>query len=160
MPFAYSNNGLSFRGFDSTRPDIFTLEPGEILFDTPPTSAQLEAAFPGYAAAQASASLVQQAQVALAVGLQIVSTGTPGVSGTYALDAASQQKILTVFAAIGAGIQTGNVNYPDASGAIHTFTPAEFQAFTAAVYAYVQQLDEVVMGVTGVALPVQPVTIA
>jgi hypothetical protein len=51
MPYAYSlnaNGNISYRGFDSSRPEIFVLAPGEVLFDAIPTDAELLAAFPSY----------------------------------------------------------------------------------------------------------------
>jgi len=52
--FAYSNNGLSFRAVDPA----YVAASGEVLFATnTPTTAQLEAAFSGYAAAVAAAAV-------------------------------------------------------------------------------------------------------
>jgi hypothetical protein len=63
-PYAYSNNGLSFRLVESD----YAAQTGEHIFVSTPTSDQLTSAFPGYAAAVAAqnrAPLIAAAQSAL-----------------------------------------------------------------------------------------------
>lgn len=52
MPFAYSNNGQSFRTIEQGWP----LAAGEVLFDSFPSSSQLSQSFPQYMAAVMSAT--------------------------------------------------------------------------------------------------------
>jgi hypothetical protein len=47
MPYAYFNNGLSYRAVDSS----YVAQSGEAVFSGTPTSDQLTSAFAGYAAA-------------------------------------------------------------------------------------------------------------
>ncbi len=161
MAFAYGNNGQSYRGFDETRPDIFQLGPGEILFDTQPTVAQLTEAFPGYAGAVAAEALQAEAATAQAAGMQLVSTSTPALNGTYAIDSATLAAGANLMAYINAGKVPGGgatFHYPDISGAAHGFTGPQFLEAWGAAMEYVYALNQVAMGVS-TALPAQPVTI-
>ena len=90
----------------------------------------------------------QLAQTAIAAGVQITSTSTPALNGTYACDDAAQARINRVYALIqrggGAVFPAGltSLPWPDESGALHTFTGvAEFLAFETAVGNYVLALD-------------------
>jgi hypothetical protein len=53
MGYAYLNNGLSFRAWD----DAATIASGEVYFDHEPTTAELTAAFSGYATAVKAAKI-------------------------------------------------------------------------------------------------------
>ena len=90
--FAYSNNGLAWRAWD----DPNNLQAGGVYFAAAPTTAQLQAAFPGYDAAVAAQQAQATYAAAMAAGLTINSTGTPAVNGTYALDQAQQEVITEV----------------------------------------------------------------
>lgn len=108
-------------------------------------------------------TLAQQAQAAILAGVQITSTGTPALSGTYACDPAAQAKIMatSLFAVVNSKFPGGGATmaWADRSGAVHTFpTIAEFQAFATAVGDYVAALDAVILG-QSTTLPSQPVTI-
>lgn len=90
--------------------------------------------------------------------LQIVSTGTPALNGTYAIDAGTLARLaeivegLQVTGAFPDGLSA--LPWPDASGAMHDFpTTASFIAFAEAVENYVVASN---LGQT----PATPVTMA
>ena len=124
------------------------------LLGSQPTTAQLNALAATVSAQQAAAANVA---AALAAGIQITSTSTPALSGTYAIDATHQQLIAAEqFYILTKGTFTnGGTTKPwlDLSGVAHTFpSTAEFTAFAEAVAQYV---DALMAGTT----PAQPVTI-
>ena len=84
------------------------------------------------------------AGAALDAGLSIVSTGTPALNGTYAIDQLSQMDIIAIETSLnaGKGFSRGasTFNYADASGVIHSFTEANFTNFAAAIGDYVYAL--------------------
>ncbi len=95
--------------------------------------------------------------------MELTSTGTPALNGTYAVDPASQMKIMATSQSISVNgkFYGGTTAYPwlDASGATHTFpSVAEFQAFASAVAGYVAALDLIIATNSGT-LPTQPVAI-
>lgn len=155
--YAYSNNGLSYQW----QADGYIAKPGEVLFDHLASDSEIGSAFSGYAAAKAA---VDQAKVALAAynaaitgGLQIQSTATPALNGTYSIDDGSQKNI----SGIAAGIASRNrlpgggstFDYPDVTVTDHAFTAQNFLDFASAVEDYVYALSK---GLT----PTQPVVIA
>lgn len=93
--------------------------------------------------------IAQQAAIMLAakltLGITIVSTGSPGVNGTYALDATSQSQIYQIgsFANSFAEFPSGNTSqqYPDISSAFHVFDVPTFVAFLRAVASLVSNLQ-------------------
>jgi hypothetical protein len=94
--------------------------------------------------------------------LQIISTGTPVLSGTYALSPLALDNINSValYIQVNAAFPGGQstITWPDASGGLHIFTTtAKFISFANAVANYVAALDAAVLG-AGTA-PTQPVTI-
>lgn len=95
-------------------------------------------------------TLVQQAQEAMTVGLQIVSTGTSALNGTYAIDQLSQMDIIAIETSLnaGKGFPGGATvfNYADTAGVMHSFTAANFTDFAAAVRDYVYALKSVIAG--------------
>ena len=105
----------------------------------------------------------QAAQAALAAGLEIVSTGTPELNGTYALDQLSRMDIVSIEIGVkaGQGFPGGGsaFNYPDASGKLHEFNESNFCEFATAVRQYSYALNAVIAG-TSMGLPESPVTIA
>jgi len=79
--------------------------------------------------------------VAVAVGVAIVSTGTPSLNGAYALDQASLGRIAAeqTYIATTGKFTNGQTTraWPDLSGAPHVFpSTAEFVAFAEAVAQY------------------------
>lgn len=159
MSFAYSNNGFSWRAVQ----DSWPLANGEVLFETTPTAAQLGAAFPGYSQASAQATLSAQATAALLAGLQITSTGTPALNGTYACDQLSQMDIIAIETSLnaGKGFPGGatTFNYPDTTGAMHSFSATNFANFAAAIRDFVYACKSVITGQSGT-LPSGAATIA
>ena len=99
----------------------------------------------------------------LSGGIQITSTSTPALDGTYAVDPMSQSDIIAIETSINAGKgfpgRGTAFNYPDASGALHSFTEANFTNFAAAIRDYVYAAKSVIGG-TATALPSPAVTIA
>lgn len=156
-----SNNGLSFRRVAAN----YVAAAGEVLFsdDPMPTAAQLGAAFPGYAAAVSALALQQQAQAMLAAGCQVVSSGTPALSGTYPTDAASQAHINAEATSIllnGTFTDgTSSIVWLDVAGDPHTFSIAQFKTLATALAAYVTACLKVING-QSTTLSAQPSTIA
>ncbi|HTV45760.1 MAG TPA: hypothetical protein VMF05_10620 [Stellaceae bacterium] len=108
-------------------------------------------------------TLAQQAQAALAAGIEIASTSTPALNGVYACDPVSWAKVqgTSLYISVNARFPAGMTSLPwaDLAGAVHTFTTtAEFQAFATAMGDYVTELQMAVIG-QATALPAQPVTI-
>ncbi len=88
----------------------------------------------------------QQAEAAIAAGLAIVSTSTPSLNGTFAIDGAAVQNIGGIYSGIkdGDGLPGGGTsfNYPDLSGAMHSFTGTTFPPFAKAVRDYLYALSQ------------------
>jgi hypothetical protein len=111
----------------------------------------------------ATIPLPTQAQSALATGLQLTSTGTPALNGTYAVDPLSQHDIVAIETSLnaGKGFPGGatTFNYPDATGVMHSFSAANFTDFAAAVRDYVYALKSVIAGAS-TTIPAASTTIA
>ena len=162
MIYAYSDNGTSFRAVDPS----YVAVADEVLFNGIPSTAQIEAAFPGYAAAVAPTAR-QQAVLALATGLTIVSASlglvAPGV--VFACDDAAQNRISrmqSLIAASGGIFPAGlsSLLWVDAAGAPHALTTvAQFQALGDAIGTYALALEEIIATGAGT-LPAASVTIA
>lgn len=105
----------------------------------------------------------QAAGNALFSGLTISSTGTPALNGTYAVDQLSQMDIIAIETSLnaGKGFPGGATafNYADMTGAMHSFTQANFTDFAAAVRDYVYALKSVIAGAS-TTLPPPTATIA
>jgi hypothetical protein len=106
--------------------------------------------------------VAQWAPSYLLVGINLVSTGTPALNGTYALDPVSQQQITGVATSLaaGRGLPGGGSTFLYQG---HPFSGANFLNFADAAEGYVyglyQSLGEIVMTGSG-SLPSQTVTIA
>ena len=109
------------------------------------------------------ATPAQGANAMLAQGCQIVSTGTPALNGTYALDPATQSRIQAEIISIlvnGTFTNGGTtIAWPDVSGAAHSCTIAQFKALATALGGCVTTLIGIAQANSGT-LPTQPVTIA
>ncbi|MCG5072293.1 hypothetical protein [Paraburkholderia tagetis] len=94
----------------------------------------------------------QQAAVAFSAGIQIKSTATASLNGTYSIDTLSQSDIIAIETGLnaGKGFPDGSTmfNYPDASGIMHSFSEADFSNFAAAVRDYVYALRSAVAGIS------------
>jgi hypothetical protein len=108
----------------------------------------------------------QQAAILLSAGCQIVSTGTPAISGTYALDANSLFNLTALSAGIAAGkpLPGGGItfNYPDISAAQHAFTGANFLDMAVAVEGYVYAINQTLVALADgqtASFPTLPITI-
>ncbi len=114
-------------------------------------------------AAPPAPTLAQQAQAMLAAGMQLISTGTPALNGTYACDAATYQRVGGIIAAIGAGLGLPGggaaFNWLDVSGNPHSFSAANFSALAKAMMDFEYTLNAII-GANSGTLPTQPVTIA
>jgi hypothetical protein len=142
MMFCYFNNGMSWR----TVAPGYLAQSGEVLFSSPPTSAQLTAAFSGYAAAATAQAGQVAFSAAIVAGVQIASTGTPALNGTYALNDTSLARINAEAQYIDnkGTFSNGQAtrNWPDQSGALHLFpSTAEFIAFAETVAQYFDALE-------------------
>ena len=88
----------------------------------------------------------QQAATVIAAGIQITSTGTPALNGTYGIDADARANISGIVAglAIGAGFppaDAATLDYGDIAGQVHTFTQDQFKNFAKAVRDYMYAID-------------------
>lgn len=98
----------------------------------------------------------------LANGVQIRSTGTSALNGTYAMDPASQQQITSIAASIaaGRGLPGGQSTFTYQG---HSFDADHFLDFATAVenwvYAVYQAVGTIVMTGSG-SMPTQPITIS
>lgn len=124
---------------------------GSINFSPTMTAQQIAAVQAVYAAHNpATIEPSQQARNALAVGLQIVSTGTSALNGTYAVDAVSQADIIAIETSINAGKGfpggSATFDYPDVAGSMHSFSEANFTNFAAAVRDFVYACRSVIAG--------------
>lgn len=102
------------------------------------------------------------AAAAIAAGVAIVSTSTPALNGTYAVDDASRANTVAIMTGVAAGLglpgSGATFTYFDMSNAAHTFTAQQFGALAAALRDYVYALDLYAAGAGS--LPTSPVTIA
>jgi hypothetical protein len=109
-------------------------------------------------------TLAQQAQSAMAAGVTITSASNPLLNGTYACDATAQQHLMAEMIALQVSGNTlfadgtNSVIWPNITGSLHTYTPAQFQPLALAIGAYVAALYKCVSGVLTV-LPAPSVTI-
>lgn len=98
----------------------------------------------------AEPSPAQLAANAMVAGVAIMSTGTPAINGTYAVDQLSQMDIIAIETSLNAGKGfpggSASFNYADMSGTFHSFTAASFTDFAAAVRDYVYALKAVIAG--------------
>ena len=115
------------------------------------------------APAAPAVTLATQAAAMLASGIQIPSTSTPALNGTYAVDPATYQRITGIVAAMagGLGLPGGGAtfNWLDVSGVPHQFGATEFSAFAKAVMNFEYALNAIIGSNSGT-LPTQPVAIA
>lgn len=90
------------------------------------------------------------AAAAFAAGLTIASTGTPALNGTYGIDQLSQMDIIAIETSLNAGKGfpggAATFNYADMSGAMHSFTEANFTNFAASIRDYVYALKSAISG--------------
>lgn len=97
-------------------------------------------------ALQAAQAKVNQITQGVSGGLQITSATSPGLNATYAIDPPAQLVITGIYAGIidGAGLPSGSAlfQYPDMSGAMHSFDAAHFEAFATAVRNFLYQLEQ------------------
>jgi len=106
--------------------------------------ASLEAVLAGHNPAKIPAS--QSYAAALAAGCQIVSTSTPALNGTYALDPQPLSNVTSeqVYIATTGKFTNGQTTraWADAGGAFHVFpSTAVFTAFAEAIAQYVDSLS-------------------
>lgn len=137
---------------------------GTLVFGSDMSAAQISSVEAVYAAHDPSAvPLAEQAKAAMVGGLAIVSTATPALNGTYAVDRLSQMDVIAIETSLSAGKGfpggAATFNYPDASGAMHSFSEANFTDFAAAVRDFVYGCNAVIAG-SSTTLPASTVTIA
>lgn len=105
-------------------------------------------------------TLGENAFLALNAGLQISFSSAPDLNGTYAIDVTAQAKIAAteLYISKRGAFYGGTATYPwiDISGTAHTFTLAQFDAFSIAVADYVAGLYAVIDG-HATELPANPV---
>jgi hypothetical protein len=112
--------------------------------------------------------VMQQQVVPLlqASGIAIISTSTPSLSGTYAIDPASLANLTALSTGIAAGkpLPGGGTsfNYADLAGVQHAFTAAAFLNLAAAIETYVYDFDQALAALIAgqsATMPAPPLTI-
>jgi hypothetical protein len=83
---------------------------------------------------------------AIAAGMNITSSSTSSLNGTYAIDPTSQQRVaaISLYIQVNGKFPAGqsSLPWPDAAGTPHAFaTPSQFQAFATAMGDYVALLS-------------------
>lgn len=151
MAYVLIRGGVVTGVFATAQPDIdgFTEisdnDPRLLAFLSPPVS------LPDQAATELATRLGN--------GIVITSTGTPALNATYALDTDSQAQIFQLgiyanqFAAFPGGATQA---YPDATGAPHTFSVAQFVAFLRVVAPLVSAMTNVTAVMSHGGTPVWP----
>lgn len=142
----------------------FVAANGAPLTSVPPTLQPCAApAAPSLTAAQ---QMAMQAQVILAAGITITSPTLGLAAVTFAAGADVWPLVLSELAALqqsgGTTFADGDttVHWPDASGALHIFMPAQFSTLAKTLGAFVAGCRNVVIGKPGAALPAASITIA
>lgn len=107
----------------------------------------------------------QEAEAALAAGIQIQSTGTPSLNGAYTISQFAQININAEISSILLNNTFTNgqstMPYLDATNAPHTFSIAQFKDFATKYAAYTSAVTLYALTDGGQgSLPTQPVTIA
>jgi hypothetical protein len=131
---------------------------GTLTFMPAMTSAEISAVEAVYAAHNpATPDPIAAANALVVAGIPIVSTSTPALNATYAIDTASKTVIDGIYSGIkdGDGLPGGGAtfNYPDIVGAPHAFSAATFPGFAKAVRDYLYAISQG-------SVPATPVTIA
>ena len=100
------------------------------------------------------------ADAMLKAGIQIVSTGTPSLDGTYPCDAASTAEETGLLVALVAGLQwpNGVAVRVDVDGNAHAFPPDDFKNYCQAKLDFQQTLNTIIGNNQG-NLPDQPTVI-
>ena len=118
------------------------------------------------AASLAAVLSAQWGPAVLAAGVQVTSTATPSLNGTYALDQVSQNQITAIAAGIaaGKGLPGGGTtfNWPDVTGAQHAFSSTNFTNLASAMESYVYSFMQAIATLVGggsATMPTQPITI-
>lgn len=95
-------------------------------------------------------TLAQQAAAALGAGLTITSTSTPALNGTYPADPATISYVNSEMVSLAKNGTfadgTTSVQWPDTSGALHTFSVTEFEAFAGAMGKFVALCRQCIIG--------------
>lgn len=165
----YSNGGFSYRSV----PQDYSPVSGEVIFANappPPTTEQLDAAFPGYAAALDSDNRMAAADVAFAAfkaaGCLVTCTGTPANSATYALDDDTRTNLAAIYSGVkgGDGLPGGQATfaYQDQNLAPHVFDATSIVNLAVALrnYYYLGSVAHATQAAGGnPTWPTQPVTI-
>lgn len=137
------NDGIFFRREAAS----YVIHDDEVAFpDDPfPSDDTLTQYFPGYPDAKAAVDGPALFAQALEAGLDIVFARAPALNGTYRVNDAAQRNISGIAASIASrGRVPGggaNFEYPDITGADHTFTAAQFLDFATAVEDYIYGLS-------------------
>jgi hypothetical protein len=108
-------------------------------------------------------TLAQQAAVLLSGTLEVASTGTPALDGSYAIDVTTQSHISAEMLCVQVTGKfadgTTSIAWQDVGGVVHTFpSTASFQSFALAVAGFVAAAYKVINGAS-TTLPTASVTI-
>lgn len=110
----------------------------------------------------------QWVPIAISPGVNLTSTATPSLNGTYSLTPSAQVNITAISTGIAAGkpLPGGGSTflYADANGLPHAFSATDFLNFATEAEAYVYQfglsLQSLVVGTAPVGMPSRDITIA
>ena len=120
-------------------------QPTDPSFDTTATS-WTDATFQAWLTAQStSQTLAQTYTQKIAAGIQVTSTGTPGLNGTYGIAPSDVSNIqaVSIYIQVNGRFPAGQTAFPwkDQNGLIHSFaTTASFMSFATVAADYVAAL--------------------
>lgn len=145
--FIDANGILTSWGYAESNNNDTLVEVSDSFNMTPGAAQYVSGTWSAYTPPVAPAAL---ASAAFAAGLAIVSTSTPALNGTYAIDQLSQMDIIAIETSLNAGKGfpggSATFSYADMSGTFHSFTAGSFTDFAAAVRDYVYALKSAIAG--------------
>lgn len=95
---------------------------------------------------QPAPPLATQASALMTGTIVVQSTTTPALDGPYAIDQRSQNRILGMSTGIGISKRTAAINWSDANGNAHQWTPSQFDAFAKGVIGFLSACKAVIAG--------------
>jgi hypothetical protein len=123
---------------------ITDISPYQSYIDAWTTASQAAAAAASAAASAAAAAATKVMANQLPTSVQVNSTSTPALSGIYAFDPTSSLNVTaeSLYIQVTTKFTNGQTTkpWPDTSGALHTFTTAQFMAFAEALALFVDSV--------------------
>lgn len=134
MPrLAYWNNGLSMRRV----PDEYAPAPGEVIFsdEWEPTTEELDAAFPGYAAAVAARDADRTFDDIIKNGLAVVSKSAPSLCAMFDISPGAEDRLVQAATRTDPGTFHGY--WRDITGIKIKMSPDQFRALASAILSFI-----------------------